>query len=164
VAARVGVGFLPERANCIMITGCVGGRAGLTSERPAVAVPGSPVPVSVIPRLKTIADRAAKENGDAAPSWISAVVTTQEQALAFVNGGSGPGGDTVVYLVMMKGHFTWPRAGPVPLSGQPAHPRTGHYVYVMVKAGTFEQIARGLRPGPPPVAPSSLGPVTWLKR
>jgi hypothetical protein len=136
----------------------------LTSERPGVAVPGSPVPVSAIPRLTAIADQAAKENGDAAPSWISAVVTTQGQARAFVNGGGGPGGDTVVYLVMMEGHFTWPRAGLVPLSGGRPHPRTGHYVHVMVNAGTFEQIGRGLRPSPPPVAASTLGPVTWLKR
>jgi hypothetical protein len=136
----------------------------LTSERSTVAVPGSPVPAAAIPRLRAIADRAVKAHGDAAPSWISAVVTTQEKALASVNGGSGPGGNTVVYLVTMKGHFTWPRAGPVPLSGQRAHARTGHYLYVMVSAGTFDQIARGLRPSPPPVAPSSLGPVTWLKR
>jgi hypothetical protein len=92
------------------------------------------------------------------------VVTTQERALASVSGGSGPGGNTVVYLLTMKGHFTWPRAGPVPLSGQRAQARAGHYLYVMVSARTFEQIARGLRPSPPPAAPSNLGPVTWLKR
>jgi hypothetical protein len=90
----------------------------VTRGRPAIAVPGLPVPARAIPRLTAIADRAAKENGDAAPSWISAVVTTQEQALAFVDGGSGPGGNTVVYLLRMEGHFLWPRAGPGPLSGQ----------------------------------------------
>ena len=136
----------------------------MISERPPVAVPGSPVPASAIPRLTAIADHAAKENGDAAPSWISAVVTTQEKALDSVDGGGGPGGDTVVYLVTMKGHFTWPRAGPVPLSGQPARAPTGHYLYVMVSAETFDQIARGLRPSPPPVAPADPGPVTWLKQ
>ena len=113
----------------------------MTSERPPVAVPGSPDPALAIPRLRAIADRAAKENGGADPSWISAVGTTQEKALDSVNGGSAPGGNTVVYLVTMKGHFTWPRAGPVPLSGQPAHAPTGHYLYVMVSAGTFDQIA-----------------------
>lgn len=134
------------------------------SERTNVAVPGSPVPASAIPRLRAIADRAMKENGGADPSWISAVVTTQEKALDSVDGGCGPGGETVVYLVTMKGHFTWPRAGPAPLSAQRAHPPTGHYLYVMVSATTFEQIATGLRPGPPPRAPQSLGPVSWLKR
>ena len=136
----------------------------MPSERPAVAAPGSPVPAPAVPRLTAIAGDAVKTHGGAAPSWISAVVTTQEQALAFVDGGSGPGGNTVVYLMMMEGHFTWPRAGPVPLSGQRPQPRAGHYLYVMVSAETFEQIARGLRPGPPPAAPAGLGPVTWLKQ
>ena len=135
----------------------------MTSEGPAVAVPGAPVPAAAVPGLRAIADAAVKAHGGADPSWISAVVTTQEKALASVNGGSAPGGHTVVYLVTMKGHFTWPR-GPVPLSGQRPHARTGHYLYVMVSATTFEQVARGLRPSPPPVAPSGLGPVTWLKR
>jgi hypothetical protein len=136
----------------------------LTSEQSTVAVPGSPVPTLAVLRLRAIADQVVKAHGGAAPSWISAVVTTQEKALASVNGGSGPGGKTVVYLVTMKGHFTWPRGGPIPLSGHRAQARTGHYLYVMVSASTFEQIARGLRPNLPPVAPSSLGPVTWLKQ
>ena len=89
----------------LMIAGC--GSARFTSEQSAVAVPGAAVPASAIPRLKAIADQLAKANGHAVPSWIAAVVTTQEKALASINGGSGPSGKTVVYLVTMKGHFKW---------------------------------------------------------
>jgi hypothetical protein len=97
------------------------------------------------------------------------VATTQEKALDAVNGGSGPGGETVVYLVTMKGHFTSPR-GFTPFSGHRAHASTYNYQYVVVSAMTwtwrpaFSVIAGGFRRKPPPVAPSSLGPVTWLKR
>ena len=52
------------------------GSVRVASERSTVAVPGSPVPASAIPRLRAIADRAARENGGAVPSRISAVVTT----------------------------------------------------------------------------------------
>jgi hypothetical protein len=140
----------------------------LTSERTTVAVPGSPVPASAIPRLRAIAGRAAKENGDAVPSWISAVVTTQEKAPASATpGAEGPGGKTVVYLVTMKGHFKFDRSLQA-LGPQGREPRTHapalNYQYLVVSAKTFAVIAWGLSPKPPPVAPSSLGPVTWLKQ
>ena len=149
----------------LMIAGC--GSVRLTGERSAVAVPGPAVPASAIPRLRAIADQLAKENGDAVPSWISAVVTTQEKAdTSAVPGSFSPfGRKTVVYLVTMKGHFKWggsrPVAGPAP---------TGRYLSLVVSAKTwrwrhtFEVISIGLSPTPPPVSPSSLGPVTWLKR
>ena len=141
------------------------------SERTTVAVPGSPVPAPAIPRLRAIADQLAKENGDAVPSWISAVVTTQEKADASAIPGafSPTGGKTVVYLVTMKGHFKSAR-GPVTLSGQQTHAPTYNYQSVVVSAETwrwrrtFDVISGGLSRTPPPVAPSSLGPVTWLKR
>lgn len=153
----------------LMIAGC--GSVRLTGEGTTVAVPGSPVPASAIPRLRTIADQAVKETGGVAPSWISAVVTTQERALASVNGGSGPGGKTVVYLVTMKGQFKFerglkylkPEMGPQ-ARGQRARAPALHYQYVVVSAKAFKVIAGGLSPKAPPVVPSSLGPVTWLKR
>jgi hypothetical protein len=91
-----------------MITGCRGGRAGLTSERPPVAVPGQPVPASAIPQLTAMADRTARVQGDYAPEWVSAVVTTHEKALTSATPGDFvPGSEyTVVHLVTMKGHFT----------------------------------------------------------
>ncbi len=158
----------------LVIAGCGSGSVRLTSERSTVAVPGSPVPASAVPRLRAIADQLAKENGDAVPSWMSAVVTTQEKAQASYSPGAwARGGETVVYLVTMKGHFKVDR-GPVPLGPQArehrAHAPTYNYQSVVVSAETwrwrrtFEVISRGLSRKPPPVAPSSLGPVTWLKR
>ena len=91
----------------LMITGC--GSAHATVGRSVGAVHGQPVPASAIPRLRVIADRAAKVNG-AVPSWISAVVTTYPKALA-----SATPGDIVpsarhqtVYLLTMKGQFRSP--------------------------------------------------------
>jgi hypothetical protein len=73
------------------------------------------------------------------------------------------GGKTVVYLVTMKGHFKFER-GPRLLPGPRTHAPPLSYQYVVVSAKTLQVTACGLSPTPPPVAPSSLGPVTWLKR
>lgn len=131
-------------------------------ERPPVAVPGQPVPTSAIPGLTVMADRAATALGDRAPEWVSAVVTTHEKALTSATPGDFvPGSEhTVVYLVTMKGHFTGynfsrPHGARVP---------TGTYASFVINAETFEGMDRGLGDRPPPVAPASLGPVTWLKR
>ena len=153
----------------LVIVGCGSGSVRLTSERTTVAVPGSPVPASAIPRLRAIADRAAKEYGGAVPSWISAVVTTQEKALTSATPGAvvPAGGKTVVYLVTMKGHFKFERGlrvmGPQARGHRTRAPAL-HYLSLVVSAETVEVTAWGLSPNAPPVAPSSLGPVTWLKR
>jgi hypothetical protein len=136
------------------------------SERTSVAVPGFPVPASAIPPLRAIADRAAKENGGAVPSWISAVVTTRETALTCATPGAfvRAGGTTVVYLVTMKGDFKleWRVLGSG-AGGQRAPAPALHYMCLVVSAEEFALTAWGLSPGPPAVTPSSLGPLTWLK-
>lgn len=86
------------------------------------------------------------------------MVTTQQNALDSINGGSGPGGKTVVYLVTMNGHFKW---GGSVLAGSAS---TGRYLSLVVPASTFKVRQVQLSPKPPPAAPSSLGPLTWLKR
>jgi len=141
----------------LMIAGC--GSVPLMGERSAVAVPSSAVPASAISRLRTIADQLAKENGGAVPSWTSVVVTTQEKAeTSAIPGAFSPtGGKTVVYLVTMKGHFKW--GGSTPVVG---HVPTGRYLSLVIHAKTFRVDSLGLSPTPPPVSPSSLGPVTWL--
>jgi hypothetical protein len=146
----------------LMIAGC--GSASMAGNRPTGAVPGSPVPSSAIPRLKVMAYRTAKVNGDADPSWISAVVTTYKQALTSATPGDIiPGaGSAPVYLLTMKGHFRSPM-GPVPRSGHRPHPPAARYLSQVIQAKTFQATDLGLGPKPPPVDPASLGPVTWLK-
>jgi len=95
------------------------------------------------------------------------VVTIQQKAEASaVPGSFSPtGGKTVVYLVTMKGHFKW--GGSRAVAG---HVPTGRYLSLVVGAKAwrwrraFDVDPVSLSPAPPPVAPSSLGPVTWLKR
>ncbi len=86
-------------------------------------------------------------NGGAAPAWASAVVTTHEKALTSATpGDTVPIGEkTVVYLVTMKGHFV-----------------DGKYMSIVLDARTFQGLDFGLGPKPPPVAPASFGPVTYL--
>ncbi len=97
------------------------------------------------------------------------MVTTQEKALASATPGAvvPAGGKTVVYLVTMKGHFKFER-GPRVLGPRARGHRTRtpalRYLSLVVSAETVEVTAWGLSPTPPPVAPSSLGPVTWLRR
>jgi hypothetical protein len=147
----------------LMIAGC--GSASMAGNRPTGAVPGSPVPSSAIPQLKAMAYRAAKVNGDADPAWISAVVTTYKQALTSATPGDIiPGaGSAAVYLLTMKGHFRRPMA-PAPRSGHRPHPPAAEYLSQVIQAKTFQATDLGLGPKPPPVDPSSLGPVTWIKR
>jgi hypothetical protein len=41
---------------------------------------------------------------------------------------------------------------------------TGNYLSIVLNAETFKRMDLGLGRNPPPVAPASLGPVTYLKR
>ena len=131
------------------------------STRRAVAVPGRPVPASALRTLTELAAQVAKVNGDKAPAWVSVVVTTHEKALTSATpGDSEPAGQkAIVYLVTMKGHFV---AEDVPIPSG-AHAPTGTYLSIVINARSLESLDFGLSPKPPPVAPSSFGPVTYLK-
>jgi hypothetical protein len=79
-----------------------------------------------------MAHRAAAINGDSAPAWITAVVTTHAKALTSATPGD--------YL-----------------------PGSGHtQVSLVIDARTFRGLDFGISPGPPPVLPGSLGPLTYL--
>jgi hypothetical protein len=69
------------------------------------------------------------------------------------------GQKTIVYLVTMKGHFV---AEDVPTPSG-AHAPTGTYLSIVINARSLESLDFGLSPKPPPVAPSSFGPVTYLR-
>jgi hypothetical protein len=123
------------------------------------AAAGAPVPARAIPRLTLIADRAAKASGDAAPAWMTAVLTTHAKALTSATPGDFvPGGGVRVFLVTMRGHFV---ANGAPGPSGAAAP-TGRYLSLVVDATTFLVLDSGLSPAPPPVSPASLGPVTYL--
>jgi hypothetical protein len=109
-----------------------------------------------------MADRTARAQGDHAPEWVSAVVTTHEKALTSATPGDFvPGSEhTVVYLVTMKGHFTGYNFSRPHGARLPA----GSYSSFVIDAETFRGMDSGLGDRPPPVAPASLGPVTRLKR
>jgi hypothetical protein len=130
------------------------------SEAFAGPVPGSPVPASVIERLTLIADNIVQATGGVAPEWVSVVVTTHGRALASATPGDWVPGDmqAIVYLMTMEGQFVHWRRPP-----RRAAP-TGTYLSIVLNAETLKRMDLGLSRNPPPVAPASLGPVTYLKR
>jgi hypothetical protein len=126
----------------------------------APAAAGAPVPASAIGRLTAIARRAATINGDPAPAWITAVMTSRARALTSATPGDYVPGSarTTVFLVTMRGHFT-----AVDAIGPPgAKAPTGRYLSLVIDARTFQGLDAGISPRAPPVAPASLGPVTYL--
>lgn len=127
----------------------------------SAATPGQPVPASAIHRLTAIADRIVKFNGGAAPVWVSVAVTTHAKALTSATPGDTTAGneDVVVYLITMKGHFVDDHATGPPGASAP----TGSYLSAVLDARTFQSMDFGLSHRRPPVAPSSFGPVTYLK-
>jgi len=125
------------------------------------AVPGRPVPTSALRTLTAIAGRVGKGDGDRAPAWVSVVVTTHQKALTSATpGDTEPSGQqTIVYLITMKGHFVADDVSVPP----GAHAPAGTYLSIVINARTFEATDFGLSYKPPPVAPASLGPVSYLK-
>ena len=127
-------------------------------QSPAAA--GTQVPASAIGRLTAMAHRAATINGDSAPAWITAVVTTHAKALTSATPGDySPGSAHIkVFLITMRGHFTARDATGPPGAKAP----TGRYLSLVIAARTFQGLDFGIGPKPPPVLPASLGPVTYL--
>jgi hypothetical protein len=90
---------------------------------------------------------------------MTAVLTTQAKALTSAPGDLVPGaGGVSVYLVTMRGHFIAYGSSPPPGAALPV----GEYLSLVVDARTFRVLDIGLGRTPPPVAPASLGPVTYL--
>jgi hypothetical protein len=149
----------PAITGLACVVALVSGLLATGSAGPAGAM-GRPVPASAIGQLTKIASRAARLNGDAHPAWVTVVATTHALALTSATPGDFvPGTEGVrVYLLTMQGHFTDNAAsGP---SGSKAP--TGSYLSIVLNAGNFYGMDFGLSNTPPPVAPDSLGPVTYL--
>ena len=126
----------------------------------APAAAGTLVPAAAIGRLTAIAHRAAKINGDPAPAWITAVVTTRAKALTSATPGDYVPGSAhmKVFLITMRGHFTARDATGPPGAKAP----TGRYLSLVIEAKTFQGLDFGISPDQPPVPSASLGPVTYL--
>jgi hypothetical protein len=141
---------LAAAAAAAVLAGC--------ADPPAAAA--AAVPASAIGRLTAIARRAATLNGDPAPAWITAVMTTRAKALTSATPGDYVPGSarTAVFLITMRGHFTAVNATGPPGAKAP----TGRYLSLVVDAKTFRGLDAGISPRAPPVAPASLGPVTYL--
>jgi hypothetical protein len=122
----------------------------------------APVPASAVPRLTALARRAATANGDPAPAWATAVLTTRAKALTSATPGDFVPGSAGVraFLVTMRGRFTAYGSSPPAGAALP----TGRYLPLVVDAKTFQVLDFGLSDKPPPVAPASLGPVACLFR
>jgi hypothetical protein len=156
LAAAAALASVLALASGLATTGCAG-----PPPRPgSPATAGSPVPAPAIARLTAIGGRAASANGDPAPLWMTAVLTTHAKALTSATPGDFvPGdGDVPVFLVTMRGNFVASAASRPAGAAAP----TGRYLSIVVDARTFQVLDSGLSPSPPPVSPASLGPVTYL--
>jgi hypothetical protein len=128
----------------------------------AVPLPSAAAsPAAVTRRLRTMALHAVAICDGARPAWILAVRTTFSKAMAVVGGGNdiADNATDAVYLVLMKGDFTFNNGGLVPSCG---HAPTGHYFSAVVDAATFVTLEAGLGNRPPPVPLQNLGPVLNL--
>lgn len=127
----------------------------------AHAAPAPAVPPGAVQRLTSLAERANRVDGSKPVLWASVVRTTRDRALTSATPGDlvSSGGSAAVYLITMRGSFTACNAS-VPFG---ARLPTGRYLSLVVDAATFAVTDSGLSEHPPPVAPASLGPVTYLK-
>jgi hypothetical protein len=112
-------------------------------------VPELPLPqgriFSRLGRRMVIANEApARCNGDPAPAWITAVVTTRAKALTSATPGDvvpGPA-HVKVFLITMREHFAARNA-----TGPPrAKASAGRYLSLVIDAKTFQGLDFGLGP------------------
>lgn len=128
----------------------------------ASVTPGSAIPASAVAALRTNMFRLARYMGDAQPSSIRAVFTTQAKALETATPGDMVPGSAhrPVYLVVMTGNFkytnaTAPLGSPIP---------TGRYLAVTINPSTFEVMDLSIGNHRPPVPLRSYGPVSDLTK
>jgi hypothetical protein len=129
--------------------------------RPSTASgrPGLTIRPAMLHRLTAMSLRGARLSGDPRPQWIEVVATSRDTAL-----GSAMHGDTVpdsagqqVYLVVMKGDFTF--SGAAPPHGRPP---TGRYMSVTLDIKTLQTMDIGLSNRPPAVPVRNFGHVYSL--
>jgi hypothetical protein len=131
----------------------------------AVSRSGAAAPAAVMRQLRGKALHAVRNCDGAKLAWIRAVRTTFSKAMTATRGGNDLAAQATdpVYLVLMKGHFTFRDSGPEPRSCAHAGP-TGRYFTAVFDAATFETLEAGLGNRPPHVPLQTLGPVLNLSQ
>jgi len=127
----------------------------------AGAAPGTAIPASAIPALRTHMLKLARYSHDAHPASIRAVFTTQAKALRAATPGELIPGSAhrSVYLVVMTGQFKV--NAPVP-PGSPLP--TGRYLAVTINPSTFAVMDLSVGDHRPAMALRSFGPVSDLTK
>lgn len=123
-------------------------------------VPRTAITAAVAGELDAVARQTATASGDAKPTSMQAVATSEGAAVAVATpGDSVPGSSSeTVYLVVMKGDFT---LGDVPVPPGASAP-TGHYLTFTVATGSLRILDLGLSNSVPSAALKSIGAVTTL--
>jgi hypothetical protein len=141
---------------------CTNGSTAVPAITPAVrsapAKPGAAVPAAAVAQLRVSELSAAAADGDAHPTQVLAVATTESLGEQDATPGDRVAADPgqVVYLVTMKGDFSVRTLSP---EGGVAK---GHYLTFTLNPATFQAIDGGVSDQAPPTAPASLGEVTNL--
>jgi hypothetical protein len=132
--------------------------SGSAPARPAV--PETAIPATVTGKLDAVALQTATASGDATPTSVQAVATSEGAAVTVATpGDSTPASSSeTVYLVVLKGNFT---LGNVPVPPGASAP-TGHYLTFTVATGSLAILDLGLSNSAPPAALKSIGAVTTL--
>jgi hypothetical protein len=121
--------------------------------------PGLTIGPAMLHRLTVMSLRGARLSGDRWPAWIDVVATNRATALAgAMHGDKIPGAARQeVYLIIMKGNFTF--AGAAPLHGRAPK---GRYMSVTLGIKTLQTMDIGLSNRPPAVPVRSFGHVYSL--
>ena len=129
------------------------------SRSPASGTPSGPMPSATVSRLTSAALRIARGSGDPRPVSVLVVRTTHARALRVATPGDIVAGDLrrPVYLVVMRGHFTY--NGPQPPG---AHPPAAPYLSVTIDPATFRVLDLGLSKHAPVIPLRTFGHVTRL--
>jgi hypothetical protein len=118
------------------------------------------ITAAVAGELDAVARQTATASGDAKPTSMQAVATSESTAVTVATpGDSVPGSASeTVYLVVMKGDFTLGDAPVPPGTSAP----TGHYLTFTVATGSLRILDLGLSNSAPSAALKSIGTVTTL--
>lgn len=153
-SSRAALGLVAAMAVAIALSAII-----TLSRSPASGTASAAMPSATLSRLTSTALRIARGSGDPRPVSVMVVRTTHARALRVATPGDTVAGDLrqQVYLVVMRGHFTY--HGPQPPG---SHPPVEPYLSVTIDPATFRVLDLGLSKHAPVIPLSAFGPVTRL--